>query len=85
MLTMAASAPCAHHGGGCGHFDHLIQVVEVTTPNSSGGTLQQGISMSWRFAVFDAVALVEQEQRKFGRMLLPHTDWMLRTVSCKPL
>ena len=35
-------------------------------------------------AVFDALALVEQKQCKFGRMLLPHTDWMLRTVACRP-
>ena len=38
---MAAIAPCAHYGCGCGHFDHL--------PNChSSGTLQQGASMILR-------------------------------------
>ena len=78
MLTMQQVRP--------GHFDHL---------NSSGWSDHAQFA-SWRdlaagyfdelaLAVFDALVLVEQKQCKFGRMLLPHTDWMLRTVACRPL
>ena len=41
LLTMAAIAPCAHYGCGCGHFDHLRNC-------HSSGTMQQGVSMSSR-------------------------------------
>ena len=38
---MAAIAPCAHYGCGCGHFDHLRNC-------HSSGTMQQGASMILR-------------------------------------
>ena len=38
---MAAIAPCAHYGCGCGHYDHLRNC-------HSTGTMQQGVSMSSR-------------------------------------
>ena len=41
LLTMAAIAPCAHYGCGCGHFDHLRNC-------HSSGTMQQGASMILR-------------------------------------
>ena len=41
LLKMAAIAPCAHYGCGCGHFDHLRNY-------HSSGTMQHGVSMSSR-------------------------------------
>ncbi len=38
---MAAIAPCAHYGCGCGHFDHLRNC-------HSSGPMQQGASMILR-------------------------------------
>jgi len=41
LLKMAAIAPCAHYGCGCGHVSHLRNFC-------SSGTMQQGVSMSSR-------------------------------------
>ena len=41
LLKMAAIAPCAHYGCGCGHVSHLRNFC-------SSGTVQQGVSMSSR-------------------------------------
>ena len=41
LLKMAAIAPCAHYGCGCGHFDHLRNY-------HSSGTMHHGTSMSSR-------------------------------------